>query len=87
VFEIEMEIEMPSSKDSSSNDGSDINLEPQRSRRVKRPTRNAASQASQDKAAALAAATAKTPKGKKVKKAKLINTSQLIDEFSLHQYE
>jgi len=73
-----------SSEDSSSDSGSDINPEPRRSGRVKQPTRDAASQASQasqDKAAALAAA--KSPNGKKVRKAKLINTSQLLDEFTI----
>jgi hypothetical protein len=40
-------------------------------------------QASQDKAVAAAAlAAAKSPKGKKVRKAKLMNTSQLLDEFT-----
>jgi hypothetical protein len=71
-----------SSDDSSSDNDSDINPEPQRSRRVKRLTRDAASQASQDRAAALVA-TAKSPKGKKVRKAKLMNTSQLLDEFTI----
>ena len=75
-----MDIEI-SSEDSSSDSGSDINPEPRRSGRVKQPTRDAASQASQDKAAALAAA--KSPNGKKVRKAKLINTSQLLDEFTI----
>jgi len=71
-----------SSDDSCSDNDSDINLEPRRSRRAKRPTRNAASQASQDSAVALVA-TAKSPKGKKVRKAKLMNTSQLLDEFTI----
>jgi len=64
-------------KSSTNNDA-----EPRRSGRVKRPTRDAASQLSQDRAAAALAA-AKSPKGKKVRKAKLMNTSQLIEEFSL----
>jgi hypothetical protein len=71
-----VEIDMSSSEDSSK-DSSD-NPEPRRSGRIKRPTRDAASQ---DRAAALAAA--KSPKGKKVRKAKLMNTSQLLDEFAL----
>jgi hypothetical protein len=53
------------------------NREPRRSGRVKRPTRNAASQASQDRAAAV-----RSLKGKKVRKTKLMNTSQLLDEFA-----
>jgi hypothetical protein len=66
-------------------DSFDINPEPRRSGRVKQPTHDAAPQASQDKAAAAAAlaAAAKSPKGKKVRKAKLINTSQLLDEFTI----
>jgi hypothetical protein len=59
------------------------NLEPRRSGRVHKPTRAQASQLSQE----AAAAAAKSPKGKKVRKAKLMNTSQLIEEFSLHQDE
>jgi hypothetical protein len=75
---------MSSSKDSSLDDNSDINPEPRRSGCVKRLTCDAASQASQDRAAAaLAAAAAKSPKGKKVRKAKLMNTSQLLDEFTI----
>ena len=68
-----------------SEDSSD-NPEPRRSGRVKRPTRDAASQVSQDRAGAAAAAlaaAARSPKGKKVRKAKLMNTSQLLDEFTL----
>jgi len=72
---------LDSSEDSSNND----NPEPRRSGRVKRPTCNAKSQASQDRAAAaLAAASSKVKsKGRKVRKAKLMNTSQLLDEFTL----
>jgi hypothetical protein len=72
-----------STKSSTNNDNP--NQEPRRSGCAKRPTRDAASQASQDKAAALAAALAKAGKGKgkKVRKAKLMNTSQLLDEFNL----
>jgi hypothetical protein len=65
-------------------DNDELNLEPRRSRRVKQPTRDAASQASQDRALAAAAAlAARKGKGKKVRKAKLMNTSQLLDEFTL----
>jgi hypothetical protein len=68
----------------SSTDNSDSNYEPRRSGRVKRPTRDAASQALQDRATALAAALAKGKgKGKKVRKARLMNTSQLLDEFTI----
>jgi hypothetical protein len=76
-------IKISSNKDiSDDDDSSDINPEPRQSGRIKRPTRDAASQASQDMAAALAAAM-KSPKGKKVRKTKLMNTSQLLDEFIL----
>jgi hypothetical protein len=75
-------VEMSSEEDISE-DNPDINSEPRRSGRVNRSTHNAALQASQDRAAALAAA--KSLKGKKVRKAKFMNTSQLMEEFSLHQ--
>jgi hypothetical protein len=81
-------VELSSSEDSdsdssakSSTDNDDPNHEPRRSSRVKRPTREAASQASQDRAAALAKAG--KGKSKRVRKAKLMNTSQLLDEFTL----
>jgi hypothetical protein len=74
-----------SSLDDSSTDPEtdNSNPEPRRSGRVRKPTRAQASQLSQE----AAAAAAKSPKGKKVRKAKLMNTSQLIEEFSLHQDE
>jgi hypothetical protein len=53
------------------------NQEPRWSGRVKWPTQNAASQVSQDRAAAV-----RSLKGKKVRKTKLMNTSQLLDEFA-----
>jgi len=75
-----------SSPDDSSTDPEtdNSNPEPRRSGRVRKPTRAQASQLSQE---AAAAAAAKSPKGKKVRKARLMNTSQLIEEFSLHQDE
>jgi hypothetical protein len=60
----------------------DPNHEPRRSRRVKKPSQDKASQLSQEAAAARLKAS-KQGKGKKVRKAKLINTSQLLDEFTL----
>jgi hypothetical protein len=75
-----LSVEMSLDEDSSNNS----NPEPRRLGRVKRPTHDAASQASQDIAAAAAlAATTKSLKGKKVRKARLMNTSQLLDEFTL----
>jgi hypothetical protein len=85
-------VELSSSKDSdsdssrhsstkSSTDNDDPNHEHRPSSHVKRPTRDAVSQASQDRAAALAKAA--KGKGKRVRKAKLMNTSQLLDEFTL----
>jgi hypothetical protein len=71
-----------SSSSSSSEDKSD-NPEPPRSGHVKRPTGDAESQASQDRAAAELAPAAKSPKGRKVRKAKLMNTSPLLDEFTI----
>jgi hypothetical protein len=77
-------VEISSSEDSSSDDNSDINLEPRRSGRVKRLIRDAASQASQDRAAAAALpAATKSPKGRKVRKGKLVNVPQLLDEFTI----
>jgi hypothetical protein len=82
-------VELSSEDNSSSSSTESLadNQEPRRSGRVKRPTRDAASQASQDRAAAaLAAASSKVKgkgKGRKVRKAKLMNTSQLLDEFTL----
>jgi hypothetical protein len=62
------------------------NHEPRRSGRVKRPSQEMASQLSQEAAAARRKAS-KEGKGKRVRKAKLMNTSQLIEEFSLDQEE
>jgi hypothetical protein len=69
-----------------SDEGNDS--EPRQSSRVKRPSRKEASQLSQDQALPLALALASPKakgkgKGMKVRKAKLINTSQLLDEFSI----
>jgi hypothetical protein len=73
-----------SSSTKSLTDNNDPKNEPRRSGRVKRLTCDAASQASQDRALAAAAIEACLKgKGKKVRKAKLMNTSQLLDEFTL----
>jgi hypothetical protein len=83
-------VKLSSSEDSdsdssteSSTDNDDPNHEPCRLGRAKRPTCDAASQASQDRAAALAKAGKGKGKSKRVRKAKLMNTSQLLDEFTL----
>jgi hypothetical protein len=66
----------------SSTENEDPNHEPRRSGRVKRPSRDKASQLSQEAAAARLRAS-KKGKGKRVRKEKLMNSSQLLDEFTL----
>lgn len=73
-----------SSTESSTED--DPNHEPRRSGRVKKPSRDKASQLSQEEAETRLKAS-KKGKGKRVRKANLMNTSQLIEEFSLDQEE
>jgi hypothetical protein len=73
---------MPSPDNGSSDqDTNNSNPEPHRPVRVRKPTRDKASQLSQE--AAATAAVVKSPKGKKFRKAKLMNTSQLLDEFTM----
>jgi hypothetical protein len=82
---VELSFDEDSSASSSTNsltENDDPNHEPRRSGRVKKPTRDKASQLSQEAAAARLKAS-KQSKGKKVRKAKLMNTSQLLDEFTL----
>ena len=75
-----------SSSTESSTENDEPDHEPRRSRRVKRPSGDKASQLSQEAAAARRKASRKD-KGQRVRKAKLMNTSQLIEEFSLDQEE
>jgi hypothetical protein len=71
-----------SSSTESSTENDEPDHEPRRSGRVKRPSRDKASQLSQEAAAARRKASRKA-KGQRVRKTKLMNTSQLIEEFSL----
>jgi hypothetical protein len=68
---------------SESSTDSDVNVEPRRSRRVKRPTQDKASQLSQEAAAAARAKAKGKGKGKGRKMRKSIPTSQLLEEFSI----
>jgi hypothetical protein len=79
-----LSVELSSLKESSSLSDEGNDGEPRRSGRVKRPSRKEASQLPQDQALALALASPKAKgKGMKVRKAKLMNTLQLLDEFSI----
>jgi hypothetical protein len=71
-----------SSSTKSLTENDDPNHEPRRSGRVMRLSRVKASQLSQEAAEARLKAS-KKGKGKRVRKAKLMNTSQLLDEFTL----
>ena len=73
----ESDIELSSLKESSDDDD-----EPRRSGRVARPTRNKASQLSQEAKAQKKKRESKG-KGKTVRKSKLMNTSQLLEEFNV----
>jgi hypothetical protein len=75
-------ISSPDDSSSKSLTDSNVNAEPRRSGRVKRPTRDKASQLSQEAAAAKAKAKGEG-KGKSRKMRKSILTSQLLEEFAI----